>query len=165
MSESPKEYTRPSKTRRKRDVEALQKLGEALIELKPDQLAEIDMPETLREAVIDARDMHSRGARHRQRQYIGKLMRKVDAEPIQTALDRLAEGGQEQARHHHKCERWRSELLAVGDEGLAEFCRQHPDADVQQLRQLIRGARREHEQERPPKTFRELYRFISRAID
>ena len=78
---------KPSKSQRKREATALQSLGETLVALKPAQLARIPLPDELREAVLAARQMQQRGARKRQLQYIGKLMRRIDPEPIRTALE------------------------------------------------------------------------------
>ncbi|MFO1429523.1 MAG: ribosome biogenesis factor YjgA [Candidatus Competibacteraceae bacterium] len=88
------EYTdKPSKTQRKREALALQKLGETLVTLKPTQLAQIPMPDELREAVLAAQSMPQRGAHKRQLQYIGRLMREIDPEPIRAALTRWRPGG------------------------------------------------------------------------
>ena len=152
-----------SKSRRKRDMDALQEIGAALVELNSQQIAEIDMPEALRDAVLEAQGMKTREARRRQLQYIGKLMRQVDPAPIQAKLDGWRSTSAEQSAQLHHVERWRERLLAE-PEALALFVAEHPGTDVQQLRTLIRNTAQEREQGKPPKHFRALFRMI-RELD
>ena len=149
-----------SKSQRKRDSTALQKLGAALVELSAERLAKIEMPDSLRLAVQDARRITKHEARRRQMQYIGKLMRSADPGPIQAALDAMA--GVSSAENHrmHRLERLRSKLLEDESAALAEIVAAHPGADLQQLRQLRRNALKEQEQSKPPRAFREIYRFL-----
>jgi len=149
-----------SKSQRKRDSTALQKLGAALVELSAERLAKIEMPDSLRLAVQDARRITKHEARRRQMQYIGKLMRSADPGPIQAALDAMA--GVSSAENHrmHRLERLRSKVLEDESAALAEIVAAHPGADLQQLRQLRRNALKEQEQSKPPRAFREIYRFL-----
>jgi len=150
----------PSKSQLKRDMHALQDLGEELTRLPDKQLAEFELPEKLREAVELARRITSHGALKRQRQYIGRLLRDMDAGPIQATLDRL-KGVDEAAKLRFKeSERWRDRLLAEGDAALESFLIRFPLADVQHLRRLLRDTAAEQNAGRPPRHARELFRYI-----
>lgn len=135
---------RDSKSQRKRQMLALQKIGALLVELPTAQLAQVPLDSTLAEAIATARTLTSHGAKRRQLQYIGKLMRDTDPEPIQTALDNLQLKNQQGKAKFHHIERWRDRLIAEGDKALQEFLTQFPTADSQHLRQLIRKAQQEH---------------------
>lgn len=153
-------YGRPSKSQKKREVEALQELGARLVELSWDQIKKIEMPEELREALRETQRIPARTeGRRRQLQFIGRLMRKVDPAPLQAALDRIAGlSAAENARMHQR-ERLRDRFIAdekVIDEIVAKF----PAADIQYLRQQRRNAIREQEQNKPPKAYREIYRVL-----
>jgi len=149
----------PSKSHRKRESEALQVLGETLVGLAADQLARIELPDHLRAAIDEARRIRKFGALRRQFQYIGKLMRDVDAEPIRRQLDRLEGHSRTHSAWLHRLEQWRSRLIS-DDRALDEFVRVHPGIDVQQLRTLIRNARHEAAQSRPPRAFREIFSLL-----
>jgi len=149
----------PSKSQRKRESEALQVLGETLVGLGHDQLARIELPDHLRAAIDEARRIRKFGALRRQFQYIGKLMRDVDPEPIRRQLDALEGQSRTHSAWLHRLEQWRSRLIS-DDHALDEFVRLHPGIDVQQLRTLIRNARHEAAQSRPPRAFREIFRLL-----
>jgi ribosome-associated protein len=157
------ENDRPSKSQRKRDVTALQKLGEALAELPAEQLARFDLPESLRDALRDVRTIRAHEARRRQLQYIGRLMRNVDAEPIQRALDDLRAPSRATVALMHQCERLRDALLADDDE-LTSLLEMLPTADPQPLRAMIRAARREQSTGQPPRQARLLYRWLHEQL-
>ncbi len=151
--------TRPSKSRKKRDMQALQDLGAALADLAPARLDRIEMPEDLRGALLDAQRMTKHEARRRQLQYIGRLMRDVDPAPIRAALDALNGANALEIARQHRLERLRERLLE--DEAvLTEIGAAHPGADITRLRQLRRGTLREREAGKPPKNFRELFRLL-----
>lgn len=149
-----------SKSQRKRECHALQDMGEKLVELSSEQLAKMPLDDALRNAVLEAQRIRQRGGRKRQLQYIGKLMRKVDAEPIREALARLEQNHAATSAAHHRLERWRDRLIEEGDAALAELLEALPQADRQQLRQLVRNAQRERQQGKPAKTARELFRYL-----
>jgi ribosome-associated protein len=155
---------KPSKTRRKKDMHALQALGVSLVDLTPAQLAEIDMPEPLRDAVLEAKRITSHEGRRRQVQYIGRLMRDVDPAPIRAKLDTWSGQSRASTAMLHAVERWRDRLLA-DDDALTEFAAAHPERDLQRLRALIRNARVEQSAGRPPRAFRELFREIRGALE
>jgi len=150
----------PSKSQRKRDSTALQDLGEALVDLSSERLAKIEMPGNLREAVLEAQRITKHGGRKRQLQYIGKLMRSVDPQPIREALDALAGVSAAEKARMHYLEALRARLLEDEPGTLAEIKAAHPETDLQQLRQLCRNARKEREQHKPPRAFREIFGFL-----
>lgn len=154
---------KPSKTRRKKDMHALQALGGSLIDLAPAQIAEIDMPESLRAAVLEAQRIRSHEGRRRQLQYIGRLMRDVDPTPIRAKLDEWRGQSREATATMHAVERWRDRLLADED-ALTAFVDAHPEGDVPHLRALIRNARAELAAGKPPRAYRELFREIRRLV-
>jgi ribosome-associated protein len=153
---------RPSKSQRKRDVTALQKLGVQLVELNAAQLAAFELPERLAEAVAEAQRIRNFEGRRRQMQYIGKLMRDIEPAPIQARLDLLRGVAHESTARQHLVERWRGRLLAEPD-ALTLFAAEFPGADLQHLRSLIASVKRDQANGRPPKNYRELFRAV-RAI-
>ena len=149
----------PSKTRRKKEMHALQALGEQLVGLAPDALATLALPERLADAIAEARRITGFEARRRQMQYIGRLMREVDAAPIAAGIANMQARSQRANRLQHETENWRDRLLA--EEGaLTELASAHPGLDTQQLRTLIRNARREQAQGRAPHASRALFRAL-----
>lgn len=148
-----------SKTRRKAAMQELQSLGEELIALNNSQLAQLALPEVLLDAVKQAQRITSNGAIARQRQYIGRLMREIDTAPISAMLDNWKGVNQEENAHFHQLEKLRSRLLE-DDTALSEYLAAHPDADSQQIRTLIRNARKEAAAGKPPKSSRELFKLL-----
>jgi ribosome-associated protein len=151
-----------SKTRRKAQMHALQKLGVELVELSKDRLASMELPETLIEAIHDAQRITAHEGRRRQMQYIGKLMRDIDPAPIQERLDAWRGQSKAEIARQHGMERLRDELIA-DDAALTDFAQKHPGADIQALRNLIRNARKESAEGRPPKSYREIFKVIRDA--
>lgn len=152
-----------SKTRRKRQAHDLQDLGKALTGLSAEALAQIEMPEKLREAVLACKRFSKHEAVRRQLQYIGRLMRDVDPAPIREALDAVNGASAVETARQHRLERLRERLL-VDEAVLTEIGAAHPGADLTRLRQLRRGALHERDAGKPPKSFRELFRKL-REID
>ncbi|UTV28038.1 ribosome biogenesis factor YjgA [Photobacterium atrarenae] len=148
-----------SKTEMKRDMEALQKIGEELVSLKPNALAKIPLDEEMLDAIHDAQRFKNE-ARRRQLQYIGKLMRQVDIEPIQAALDMLRNKHSQATAQLHKLEQKRDALIDNGDCMINEIIAEHPDADRQRLRQLVRQANKEKAQNKPAKAYREIFQYL-----
>ena len=155
----------PSKSARKREALDLQSLGEALIELPPAELDALDLPETLYDAIVAARDITSRGAGVRQRQFIGKLMRKVDAEPIRAALERRRDADRARLHSERHIEQWRDRLLTDDAAVWRELQSSHRDAPVDELRSLVRQARAERDSARAPAAARRLFRRLSELLD
>ena len=148
-----------SKTRRKKDMIALQDLGKQLVELPESQVGAMGLEPRLEEAVREARRMKSHEAKRRQLQFIGRLMREVDPEPIRARLAEVEGHSAQAAARHRRLEAWRERLLA-DDETLTEFVSQFPGSDLQALRVLIRNARKEQKEGRPPRAYRELFRLL-----
>lgn len=149
-----------SKSQLKREMTALQGLGEELVRLNAEQLAKLPLNDELREAICAAQGMNARGARYRQMQYIGRLMREVEPAPVQEALDTLRNKQNRATALLHRLERWRDELIAGDNEALEEVVAAFPAADRQHLRQLIRNAQKEKKAGKPPKAKRELFRYL-----
>jgi len=143
-------------------MHALQALGVALVRLPDTQLASMQLPDDLAQAVREARKLVSREARRRQLQYIGRLMRELDPEPIRARLEDIEGSSASATARHRRMEQWRTRLLE-DDGALTDFARDHPGFDLQALRTLIRNARREQIEGRPPHAFRELYRVLRSA--
>jgi ribosome-associated protein len=154
---------RPSKTRRKQEMTALQQLGEELLQLNEAQLARIDLPETLRDALHEARRITAHEGRRRQLQYIGRLMRQVDPAPLRRALGEVTGQSRLAVALMHRCERLRDRLLD-DDRALTDFLAEHPQVDAQPLRALIRAARRERAAGAAPRHARELYRWLHETL-
>jgi len=152
---------RPSKSARKRAAQAAQDLGEALLQLPETQLAALELPEGLREALRAARRINSRAAAVRQRQYIGKLMRQVDLEPIRTALAARAARDARDTELFRRTENWRDRLISEGEPALAELVRWHPALDLSEWRQRVEAARSERARTGSAGTAsRELFRAL-----
>ena len=153
----------PSKSQKKRDSLALQDLGGELVALSSAQLARVDMPDALRLAVREAQRINSNGAKRRQMQYIGRLMREADPAPIQAALDAIKGVSAAAKAREQQLERLRARLIE-NEQGLADIAIAFASADLQQLRQLRRNALKEQELGKPPRAFREIFRVL-RELD
>ncbi len=153
----------PSKTKIKQQMHDLQDIGEQLVALSKDQLKEVDLPETLRDAILEAKRITKFGAIKRQMQYIGRLMRDVDAAPIIAKLDVWGGKSHQHIAYLHRVERWRDRLLE-SDSVLTELLADHPDADAQRLRTLIRNAHKEKELGKPPKSYREIFQVLREML-
>lgn len=151
-----------SKTRRKREAEALQALAEELVALEPGLLEKLPLPGELRTEIDRARGMREHGALRRQKQYLGKLMRSIDPAPIRAALTRLREPARRRIRHLHACEQWRDRLLAEGETALAAFLEIAPACAEDELRPLLARARANHEDRA---SRRALFRAVAGALD
>ncbi|MGL6161118.1 ribosome biogenesis factor YjgA [Microbulbifer sp.] len=149
-----------SKTRVKKEMHQLQDLGKQLTELGAAQLAEVPLDQDLREAINTLHRIKSNEARRRQLQYIGKLMRSADSEAIETVLARFRERDQQHIRFDKMAEDWRKRLLDGDKATQSEFFDRYPQADHQQLRQLIRDSNREIQTGKPPANQRKLFRFL-----
>ena len=152
-----------SKTRRKKQMLELQELGSQLVELPEAQVAAMALEPALEQAVLEARRMKSHEAKRRQLQYIGRLMREVDAEPIRARLAAIEGHSAQATARHRRLEAWRERLLA-DDQALTELATQYPQSDIQAVRTLIRNSRKEQQQGKPPRAYRELFRLL-KAIE
>ena len=157
---APAEDNEPlSKTRKKQQMQELQDLGEELAALSTDRLKKIDIPENLRDALREAQRMSSHGAKRRQLQYVGKIMRDVDAEPIRAALAAIRGESAVEVARMHRLERLRARLLE-DEKTLAEIAEAFPQADLQHLRALRRSALKEQEAQKPPRSYRTLFQEL-----
>lgn len=152
-----------SKTQRKRESHSLQDIGEALVALSTERLEQLNLPQNLLDAVLDAKRISKFGALRRQMQYLGRLMRDVDAEPIRERLDAWKGQSAGEIAKLHQIERWRTRLLD-DDQALGELADAHPGADIQRLRTLIRNVQREAEAKKPPKSYRELFQALREIL-
>ena len=162
------EPARTSKSQKKRDMTALQKLGEELVLQSPERLERVEMPEALRTAIADAQRIHDHEGRRRQMQYIGRVMRDVDMAPIRAALNGWAGASRAETAALHALERWRERLLA-DDAALTPFATEHTaalnPATMQQLRNAIRMTNKERAENKPPKHFRELFQLLKMIVE
>ena len=152
----------PSKTKKKQEMHELQALGAALVKLSDAHFGRMALPEELAQAVHEARRIRSHEAKRRQVQLIGRLMRGLDAEPIRAQLAAVEGGSAQERARHQRMEHWRARLMEE-DGALTEFAAMHPGADLQNLRALLRNARKEHKEGKPPRAYRELFRALREA--
>ncbi len=159
----------PSKTQLKAEADEKQALGEALLTLRADLMARLDLPDKLLEALKEAKRITNFEGRRRQMQFIGKLMRPLDPEPIRAAIDEQANGSADLTLQLHLAEQWRDKLIA-SDDALGSWLTEHPDTDSQQLRALIRQARKDAKPEKPGeaarhgKSYREIFQLVKQAL-
>ncbi len=149
-----------SKTQVKRELQALQDLGERLTTLKPETIDRLPLSDALRKALADAPKHKAHIARKRHIQYIGKLMRGQDIEAIVALVDQLDASTRQYNERFHALERWRDRLLADGDSAVDAFVSDYPDGDRQHLRGLIRQAQHEAARNQPPAAARKLFKYI-----
>jgi len=149
----------PSKSALKRQSTELQQLGESLIELSPGELDELDLPEKLRDAIDIAKRITANGGLYRQKQFIGKLMRKLDAEPIRLALEAKKQEHRTQVLRLKRVEQWRDRLLNEAA-ALPELIAEYAHADTKALQRLIAQAHHERDRHQPPSASRELFRVL-----
>ena len=154
----------PSKTKRKRDMHALQDLGVELVALDAKRIAKLDLPELLVDAIALARTITRHEARRRQMQYIGRLMRDVDPEPLHAALAAWARGSQAERAQFALVESWRDRMLQESD-GINAFADAYPGAPRESLASLAAAARDERARGAPPHKSRELFRALKRIIE
>ncbi len=151
----------PSKSALKREMTARQELGEALCALSPGELAKIPIDdEDLLAAIAESRRIRHHSAQRRHRQYIGKLMRRIDPQPIEKALAALHQSKRDAADAFKALEVLRDRLIREGDKALSQIFESWPHADRQQLRQLMRDAQREAKVDKPPAASRRLFRYL-----
>jgi ribosome-associated protein len=165
----------PSKTQRKHEMHALQDLGERLAELTSDKLAQLELPERLAIAINEYRRFNKWEAKRRQMQYIGRLMRDIDAAPVLAQLEIWAGTSRAAVAGFHAVEEWRERLLAEGGgadgkggakgSALDEFMSMHPEADRARIALLIDRARAERQSGRPPASFRLLFKELARLLN
>ncbi len=154
-----------SKSQIKREMHAFQELGRQMLELKPAQLAKLDLTAEMRAALEEAHRHTARGALKRHMNFVGKLMRDQDIETIKTFLDRLDSSSQVHAQFFHELERWRDRLLTGDANQQQAFMEAYPEADRQTVRQLVRQAAKETAENKPPAASRKLFKLIREAAE
>jgi ribosome-associated protein len=161
-TEFEQQYDRPSKSQLKRDMTALQKLGEELVAQSRDRVKRVPMPEDVREVILECQKIKDHEGRRRQMQFVGKKMRTLEEDEItaiQKVLDSWKGASKSETAAMHALERRREKLLA-DDNALTALKERHPEVDVQQLRTLIRNARKEQAENKPPKAYREIFQIL-----
>ena len=161
-SEFEQQYDRPSKSQLKREMTALQKLGEELINQPRERVKKVPMPEDVRDAILECQQIKDHEGRRRQLQYVGKKMRTLEEHElaaIQKVIDSWRGASKAETASMHALERKREKLLA-DDGALTDLRAEHPDIDVQHLRTLIRNARKEQAENKPPKAYREIFQIL-----
>jgi len=161
-SEFEQEYDRPSKSQLKREMDALQKLGESLVAEPRDRVKRVPMPEDVRDAILECQQIKDHEGRRRQMQYVGKKMRTLEPDElavIQKTIDSWHGASKAETAAMHALEARREKLLA-DDQALTELLNRHPDVDVQHMRTLIRNARKEQAENKPPKAYREIFQIL-----
>jgi len=161
-SEFEQEYERPSKSEAKRESDALQKLGALLVAEARDRVKRVPMPEDVREAILMCQTITNHEGRRRQLQFVGKKMRTLDEAEvaiIQRTIDSWKGASKSETAALHALERRREKLLA-DDTALTVLLAEHPELDVQHLRTLIRNARKEQAENKPPKAYREIFQIL-----
>jgi ribosome-associated protein len=161
-------YSRPSKSALKRESHDLQTLGKQLLELPDSRLDSLEMPERLREALAAYKTTKTFEGKRRQLQFIGKVMRGLDAEPLREAVAAFQLGHAHNALALHQAERWRAELIADDKNAVTRWANTYPESDVQQLRTLVRNAKKDAAtapEQRSGRAFRELFQFIKHVME
>ncbi len=164
MTESIDELEPKSKSQKKRDMHALLELGEQLVTLSAEQLAKFNLDELLLAAIQDTQKITSHGAKRRQLQYLGKLMRSVDPQPIQVMLAQLHQQTRRETAHFHKLEQWRDKFIQQGDAAITDFLGQYPNVDRQYLRQLVRNAKQTLNNQQGPRAAKLLFRYLKQVL-
>ena len=154
---------RPSKTRRKKDMTRLQNVGESLVQLPLNRLSEFDIPDSLLQAIKDAKSISQHGAKRRQLQYIGKLMRQVDVAPIEEKLEHIKKPSNTDVRVLHQIEAWRDQLIK-DPAAVDEFQQEFQSVDVKRLNELIALCAGDRTQ-KSRIAYRELFQFISAIVN
>ena len=155
---------RPNKTQIKKDMAALFALSEEMSELSAAQLKYLELPDNIYKAVVEVSGMPHKGARKRLLKFITGQLNKIEVEPILEKLARMKNKSAHAVREHHRVERWRDRLIAGGNDALTELLNEQPQADRQQLRQLLRNVQKEAEAAKPPKSARLLYRYLKNLL-
>lgn len=161
-NEFEQQYDRPSKSQLKREMTALQVLGQELVEQPKDRVLRVPMPEDVRDAILECQKIKDHEGRRRQMQFVGRKMRTLEEEEVEAirkVLDSWKGASKAGTAALHALERQREKLLA-DDKALTDLLQRYPDADVQQLRTLIRNARKEQAENKPPKAYRELFQVL-----
>ena len=154
-----------SKSQKKRDCDAQQRISDRLLKLPVDQLAQIDLPEELEDALIEAHRIHSNSALKRQRQYLGKLMRTYDSAKIEQQLNQILHRHDTNTAQFKKLEKWRDRLIENDKQVLGEIIEQLPELDRHHVHNLARQAAKEASADKPPAASRKLFRYLREMLE
>jgi len=156
---------RPNKSQLRRDSIALLELGKKLTDFEVSKLHRLNLPPELLKALLEGKKIHQNGARKRHFKFVGKLLRSMEVEALEKAVNDVEHGVEQENARFHQVERWRERLLNVEDnEGLTELMAEYPQADVGHLRQLIRNAHKEAQQSKPPRSSRLLFQALREVL-
>lgn len=161
------DFFSPSRSQNRREALEVLALGEKLVSLSEAQLSKLPVPDSLLPHIRECRRITAHIAHKRQLAYLAKQMRREDDEVLEAIRDALDEHGETARREvaaMHRVEAWRERLLDDGDAALAQLLDEHPTADRQHLRALVRNALDERHKNKPPRAFRELYRELRELI-
>ncbi|MCB8889696.1 ribosome biogenesis factor YjgA [Vreelandella malpeensis] len=165
LEELPEESMRPSKSQLKREMHELQALGETLIAMKPEERARFPLSDDMLAAIDETSRIRSHEGRRRHMQYVGKLIRKEDLVAIQAVFDTIEAEKTQRDHAFHRLEKWRDRLVTEGDPAVDAFLAEHPSADRQLIRQLVRNAQKEREQQKPPASARKLFKHLRDTLE
>lgn len=154
---------RPNKTQLKREIRALNELGQELLKITPAQLKKVPLSESMSEAIAEAKRL-SKGALQRQLRRIASLMQNEDVEAIRQELERQKQPSKQQTAELHMLEQWRDQLIEGNDKLLTELIDRFEQIDIQYVRQLVRNAQQERKRNKPPKSSRLLFQLLSAEL-
>jgi ribosome-associated protein len=155
---------RPNKSQLKREADALFELGKRLVELEKSTLQSLELPNELASAIDAAKEIRSNNALKRQFKLIGKMLRSIETEGLQKVIEERDLQHRKGVGEFHQIEKWRDRLIAEGNSAVSELLDRYPDVDRQRLNQLVRGAAKETQLGKPPKSSRQLFRFLRDVI-
>ncbi|KAE8439129.1 ribosome biogenesis factor YjgA [Vreelandella piezotolerans] len=155
---------RPSKSQLKREMHALQALGETLIAMNPTERSRFPLSDDMLRAIDETARIRSHEGRRRHMQYVGKLIRKEDLTAIQGVFDAIEQEKEQRDHAFHRLEKWRDRMIDEGDDAVDLFMVDYPNADRQALRQLVRNTRKEREQGKPPTSSRKLFKHLRETL-
>ena len=159
------QYDGPSKSQLKRDSQHLIDVGEEILKLSQEDIRSLQLPDELSEAVSTALKIKSRSGLKRQRLYIGKLLRAMDSEEIETQLRKIQHHHDTNTAHFKRLEKWRDSLIDNDKSTLNEVISRFPEIDRQHINQLIRAAHQEKQKNKPPAASRKLFKYLRELED
>jgi ribosome-associated protein len=164
-SNEDEQYDGPSKSQLKRDSQHMIDIGEEILELSREDMQSLQLPDELNEAVSSALKIKSRSGLKRQRLYIGKLLRSMDSEDIETQLKKIQHRHDTNTAHFKRLEKWRDSLIDNDKTTLDQVISYYPEIDRQHINQLVRAAHREKQQDKPPAASRKLFKYLRELED
>ncbi len=154
-----------SKSQRKREADDVLALGEKMITLNQEELAQIHMDDELRDALEEAQRIKSNSALKRQKHYIAKIMRGLADDTLAAQVERVLHKDDIYNAQFKRMEKWRDSIIENGDKGINDFLAEYPQADRSHLRQLVRNAAKEKKNNKPPAAYRQIFKYIRDVMD